>query len=71
MDWGDLIGAAARLGWPPDTFWQSTFYELTASIAGRFPQAVEHPETQDEKVARIEMMFATMPGVCRNEQPML
>lgn len=34
--WGELIGAASRLGWTPPVFWQSTFYELTAALSARF-----------------------------------
>lgn len=31
-----MFGAASRLGWTPDKFWKSTFYELTAALSVRF-----------------------------------
>ena len=34
--WGELLGAASRIGWAPEVFWRSTFYELTASLSARF-----------------------------------
>jgi hypothetical protein len=38
VNWGELLGAASRIGWSPQTFWASTFYELTAALAARFPE---------------------------------